>query len=147
MGMISKLNWMKNLEYGETRVFDLKGQTLYEVTRHMESTFPEAILRVVGDPALPVQRAAYLAGAPGSRSHIRMMQRGDIDLIVIGEAPEWETIEYVRDASQAGLSRSLIILGHAVSEEAGMEYCAEWLRTFIKDIPVHFIPAGDPFHQ
>ena len=41
----------------------------------------------------------------------------------------------------------MIILGHTVSEEAGMDYCATWLRSFIKEVPVHFIPAGDPFHQ
>ena len=38
-----------------------------------------------------------------------------------------------------------ILLGHANSEEAGMEYCARWLKTFIPEVPVEFLPAGDPF--
>jgi hypothetical protein len=41
----------------------------------------------------------------------------------------------------------MIILGHTVSEEAGMEYCAQWMDTFINEIPVKFIESGDPFHQ
>ena len=62
-------------------------------------------------------------------------------------AAKQETIEYVRDASQAGLPMALVILGHAVSEEAGMAYCAQWLQSFISEIPVAFIEAGDPFHE
>jgi hypothetical protein len=26
-----------------------------------------------------------------------------------------------------------------------MENCANWLRGFITEVPVEFIPAGDPF--
>ena len=64
---------------------------------------------------------------------------------MIGEAPEWESLAYVRDASQAGLPKAMIILGHAVSEEAGMEYCARWMDSFIDEVPVRFIESGDPF--
>jgi hypothetical protein len=37
-----------------------------------------------------------------------------------------------------------IILGHAISEEPGMEDCANWLRTFIPEVPIQFIRAGEP---
>lgn len=146
-GMIDKLKWRTFLVEGETNVFDLSGQTVGDLTDHLNGIFPEAIIRVIGDPDLVVTRAAFSAGAPGSSAHIRLLQREDIQLIVIGEAREWETVEYVRDAFQAGHAKSAIILGHAVSEEAGMGYCAEWLRSFIDKVPVHFIEAGDPFHQ
>jgi hypothetical protein len=39
----------------------------------------------------------------------------------------------------------MIILGHAISEEAGMNNCAKWLKTFVTEVPVEFIPAGEPF--
>jgi hypothetical protein len=26
-----------------------------------------------------------------------------------------------------------------------MKYCAEWLRTFVSDVPVEFIVAEEPF--
>jgi len=94
-----------------------------------------------------VNYAAFSAGAPGSASHIRLLQRDEINLVVIGEAPEWESISYVRDASQAGLKKAMIILGHTVSEEAGMEYCATWLKTFIDEVPVFFVESRDPFYQ
>ncbi len=147
VGMINKLQWSPYLMDGKRNIFMLPEPTLAEVTEQMKSIFPEAIIRVIGDPDLIVDKAVFSAGAPGSAAHIRRLQDEDTKLIIIGEAPEWESLAYVNDAFQAGLSKSMIILGHTVSEEAGMEYCASWLRTFIEEVPVHFIPAGDPFHQ
>jgi len=37
------------------------------------------------------------------------------------------------------------VLGHVISEENGMNECARWLKTFISEVPVEFIPAGEPF--
>jgi hypothetical protein len=39
----------------------------------------------------------------------------------------------------------LIVLGHVVSEQAGMKYCAEWLKGFISEAPIEFIAAAEPF--
>jgi hypothetical protein len=32
-----------------------------------------------------------------------------------------------------------------ISEDPGMKLCAEWLKTFIQDVPIEWIPAGEPF--
>jgi len=146
-GMTDKLQWSSYLVEGEQNIFDFLGYTLRDVTDHLKQLFPMANIRVIGDPRLKVDFAAFSAGAPGSTRHIRLLQREEINLLVIGEAPEWESIAYVRDASQAGLPKSMIILGHAVSEEAGMEYCARWMQSFVDEVPVVFIDSGDPFHQ
>lgn len=70
----------------------------------------------------------------------------DADVVICGESAEWETCEYVRDSCQSGVPKGLIVLGHANSEEAGMLYCADWLRGVLPPaIPIHFLPAGDPF--
>ena len=36
-------------------------------------------------------------------------------------------------------------MGHVVSEELGMKECADWLRSFVPEVPIEFIPAGEPF--
>ena len=36
-------------------------------------------------------------------------------------------------------------LGHVVSEQGGMIYCADWLRSFISEVPIEFIPDREPF--
>lgn len=65
-------------------------------------------------------------------------------MLIAGEAAEWETVEYVRDASAQGRHKGLILLGHEVSEEAGMKQCAEDLRALFPGVPVIHIPADQP---
>ena len=69
------------------------------------------------------------------------MQRDDVEVLAIGEVPEWETVEYVSDAAAEGKRKALILLGHIPSEQPGMDDCAEWLKTFVKEVPVEFIPT------
>jgi hypothetical protein len=52
---------------------------------------------------------------------------------------------YARDAVSLGTAKGPIILGHVNSEEPGMEGAAKWLQGFITDIPIKFVPAGEPF--
>ena len=76
---------------------------------------------------------------------MRSLARPDVDVLVIGEAREWEGILYAQDAIAAGKPKGLIVLGHVISEENGMNECARWLKTFITEVPVEFIAAGEPF--
>jgi hypothetical protein len=68
-----------------------------------------------------------------------------VDVLVLGETHEWELVEYAQDAIVSGRKKALIVLGHVVSEQAGMKYCAEWLRGFVKEVPIEFIAAAEPF--
>jgi putative NIF3 family GTP cyclohydrolase 1 type 2 len=83
-------------------------------------------------------------GAAGFARHRQALLQ-DVDVLVIGEAHEWETVEYVADAITAGQKKALIILGHIPSEQDGMEEFARWLGTFVKEVPVTFVPTADPF--
>ena len=43
-----------------------------------------------------------------------------------------------------GKPKCVIMLGHVISEQPGMEDMAAWLRTFLPaDIPVKFVPAEE----
>lgn len=101
-------------------------------------------VRVAGPSGLPCQRVLLLPGSPPGQLQMALLGRDDIDVLVTGEINEWETCEYVRDANRAGRPRGLIVLGHAVSEEAGMSWLAEWLRERIPGVPVTHVPAGEP---
>ena len=54
-------------------------------------------------------------------------------------------MEYAQDAIASGQKKALIVLGHVVSEQAGMKYCAEWLKGFVNEVPIEFIAAAEPF--
>ena|SRR2546427_6566065 len=68
-----------------------------------------------------------------------------VDVIVAGEQREWEGVEYAFDANTAGDRKGMILVGHWVSEDQGMRLCADWLKSFISEVSVEWIPAGDPF--
>ena len=66
-------------------------------------------------------------------------------LFLSGEAREWEVVEYVQDMVAAGRKKGQIVIGHVSSEQAGMKYCADWLKGFIPEVPIEFIAAPEPF--
>lgn len=100
---------------------------------------------VVGDPEMKITRIALVAGAPGSLRQMEALRHPEVEVLLAGETREWETVPYVQDAAAQGMRKAMILLGHANSEEAGMEYVAEWLEGIVTEVPVKFIPAGDPF--
>ena len=122
-----------------------QAMTLDALASDLKKKLKGRSIRIIGDPGLKVSRVAMMPGAGGSDGQMRLLARPDVDALVVGETREWETVEYARDAMAQGAKKGLVILGHALSEEGGMEYCAKWLKTFVKEVPVTFLTAGEPF--
>lgn len=146
VGEERRLGWEPYKVAGEVRVYRLPEQTVRSLAEACKEKVGAASVKVAGNPESLCRTVGLLPGAVGGRAQIQMLMRPDVDVVVCGESPEWETCEYVRDAAAAGLSKAMIVLGHANSEEAGMAYFSEWLRSRIPaHIPVTHHKAGDPF--
>lgn len=141
-GMVNKLNWEKYVVNGNLSQYLIPETTLEGLLKYLKQIFPSNAFYIVGNKDLKLSRVRFAAGAPGSSSHIRLLQDENVDVVLAGESPQWETYEYMRDAVSQGKPKAIIFLGHVSSEEAGMDYCASWLKTFIKDTPVKFIESG-----
>ncbi len=100
-------------------------------------------MRVVGDPRLRVQRVGVLPSSTPIAAALAMLP--EVDAIVAGEVREWESVEDARDNVDGGEKKALILIGRIVLEEAGMKSCAEWIKTFVPEVPVRHISAGDPY--
>ena len=146
-GFTQAVGWEKYRRPYEQNIFTLPPTTVGQLAADLQAKLNSRVIRVVGDPLLRVTDVAYLPGASGEDKEIKELQRDDVQVLVAGEAREWETVEYVHDAAAEGRAKALILLGHEVSEEPGMEYCARWLRGLFPHIPVTFIPAGEPFQN
>jgi putative NIF3 family GTP cyclohydrolase 1 type 2 len=146
-GMVHALGWESNQRPGDPSVFTMPETTLQTLAADIRTKLDARTLRVVGDPKLKVTTVALSPGFAGYPNNRRLLQMSDVQVVVIGEAHEWEAIEHAADASAAGLRKALIAIGHIPSEQAGMEECARWLRTFVTGVPVDFVPARDPFWQ
>ncbi len=144
-GMVDKLGWKANQVDQSMLFFKFDEQTVGGFAQKLQAKLKGSQLRVVGDPLMRFTNVALAVGAPGSQSHINLLSGDFTELLVAGEAPEWETYQYVLDASMLGMKKAAIFTGHIPSEEAGMEYCATWMKTFIKDTPVIFIENGPAY--
>jgi putative NIF3 family GTP cyclohydrolase 1 type 2 len=139
LGMIRKLGLNQYAVNGSQTFFRVPEKTVKNYAKELKQKFGMESIRVIGNPELKFTRLAFMAGAPGGQRHIQMLQNNNVEVLIAGESPEWETYLYVNDAVNQGKNKAVIFLGHIKSEEAGMEYCAEWLREFVQEVPVHFI--------
>lgn len=144
-GMVDALGWAQFQNASDPSLFVLPPQTLAALTSSIKSKLEIKAMRVVGDPNLNVTKVALMPGAAGSQRQIEMLERGDVEVVIIGEVPEWETVEYADDAAAEGKRKALVMLTHIPSEQAGMKYCTDWLKTFITGVPISFVPARQPF--
>jgi putative NIF3 family GTP cyclohydrolase 1 type 2 len=146
-GMADALQWEGNESVTDPNLFVLPRMTVRDLARTIQQRIGIKTIRVVGHPDLEVTHVALLPGAAGTQRHLPLLRRDDVQVLVIGEVPEWETIEYVSDAAAEGRHKALILIGHIQSEQAGMAYCAAWLKTFIHDVPVSFVVTPELYWQ
>jgi putative NIF3 family GTP cyclohydrolase 1 type 2 len=144
-GIVDQFGWKAYQSKTNPHMFTLPATTVGQVAASLQARTGARAIRIVGDPAMRVTQVALLPGAAGSDKQINALEQDDVELLIAGESREWETVPYVQDAAAEGRHKALILLGHVVSEEAGMDECARWLRTIFPGMPVAFIPANEPF--
>jgi putative NIF3 family GTP cyclohydrolase 1 type 2 len=118
--------------------------TLGELAAQVQRRTGAKALRVVGDPAARIRRIQLGVGYATPA-----LNAPDVDVIISGEQQEvdgaLDSPEYALDAAALGIPKGWIMLGHAVSEEAGMLEMAQWITGFVPEVPVRLIAAGEPF--
>ncbi len=143
-GFYQAMDWEKYVQ-PQGRVVTIPEITLGDAAKLTREKMGIKALRLMGDPATKITRVGYMPGYGQLPAMMRVM--ADADLVFTGEQREWEGLYYAHDAIAAGRPKGVIVMGHAVSEEPGMKVCADWLKTFITEVPVELIPAGEPFGQ
>ena len=145
-GMARELGWEAHQSPTNPRQFTFaKPTTLAKVSKELQTKLHIRVIRVIGDPQLGVTHLTASWGNCSLFPGVPLLTEADTDVLVIGETHEWELVEYAQDLIASGAKKGLIILGHVVSEQAGMKYCAEWLRGFVTEVPVDFVAADEPY--
>ena len=140
-GLARKLEWAEYYNPERPRHYQIPEMSLEDVARHIQRKLGTQNVVVVGDRNLRVRTigdCAHILSSvlPALRSY---------DLALVGETPQHDTFEYVRDALSLGMKKGLVMISHEGLEEWGMQVCADWLRPVIPEIPVEWIATGDPF--
>jgi len=145
VGIVRALGWEKFQNRRDEHLFVLPETTVEKLAADLGKRLGVGVIRVVGDPGMKFTKVSLAPGATGFANETRALESDDVETLVVGETAEWETVEYVADAITEGKRKALIILGHISSEQAGMQECARWMKTFVTEVPIEFIPTRDPF--
>jgi len=151
-GLAKALGWEKSYKPsgGEpwatnNGFFAIPPSTLKQTAQSIKKTLKMKSIRVGGDPEVRVTKVALWHGMYWIADMQKMLSEPGVDLIVVGE-PQWENelSLYSFDLHAAGQKKGMIVLGQEVSEEPGCGEMATWLKSFVTEVPVEWIPAGEP---
>ncbi len=143
-GVLSQLGW-NAYPMQSYHIYDIPDKSLGEIVSEIKLKMNAKTMRIVGDPKIRISKVGLVLGAAGSSAHFNILQNPDCELLIVGESNEWETVPYVQDAISLGQKRSLIVMGHADSEEAGMVYCRDWLKKIYPTMKIVHLQAGNPY--
>ena len=131
--------------HSDHEFFVLPSATLKDAVKSMSDRLKCKAIRVIGDPQTKVSKVALTHGFFLVPALQAILKEPGVDAVVVGEPVEWEASPYFQDVLATGQKKAMIVLGQEVSEEPGSGEVAAWLKTFIAEVPVEWIPAGEPF--
>jgi putative NIF3 family GTP cyclohydrolase 1 type 2 len=144
-GMVHAMGWEKYQQGENPYLFTMPERTLEALAAEVSKKLGSPVVRVVGEPRMKVTRIAFSPGSAGFVRETHALEMENVEVLLVGETREWETVEYAADAVSEGRKKALIVIGHIPSEQAGMEECTRWLNAFVKDVPIEFVAAKQPF--
>jgi putative NIF3 family GTP cyclohydrolase 1 type 2 len=143
-GFADTLGWSGRQVEDASATYEISEVTLEELARELKGKLgARGGIRVVGDRRSRVRTVALLPGSTPISASLAALPGADV--IVAGEVREWESVEYARDVVFSGQAKGLVLVGRVVSEDPGMARCAGWLTSFVPEVPVRHVPAGDPY--
>ena len=144
IGLTDALGWTKHRTAADPRRVRISPARLDTLASDLKKRLKaRGGIRVVGNPELKVENIALLTGTSPIQAALEILPA--VDAIIAGEVREWESVEYARDKVAGGEKKALILLGRVVSEDPGMNVCAQWLRSIVPEVATAWIPVGDPY--
>ncbi|MFB3903595.1 MAG: Nif3-like dinuclear metal center hexameric protein [Acidobacteriota bacterium] len=145
-GLARRLD-LKQINPDNKRLYEMSPITFEELCNKCKERLQIPRVMAVGDPGMICRRVGLFAGWGGAMGpqQIELLSKKGMDVVICGETAEWTSCEYARDATAARLNKGLIVLGHAHSEEPGMEDAADWLRERFPSVKTFHVRAATPF--
>lgn len=141
-GLVNKLGWQQHiaLEEAVATIVQLPSIQLTDMIAHIKEKLQLPYVRYRGELSSRCEKIGVLVGYRGNgASLIPLIAEHQLDAVIIGEGMEWETPEFIRDASLLGSPCAMIVLGHAESEIPGMELIATMLQQACPQLTVHHL--------
>lgn len=145
IGVMQALGWEKLYDPNNPPLVVLPPTRMNDIVALLKKKLGIEHLKYIGNLDQVCSKLVLMPGASGGQRQIGAIQQYQPDLLICGELNEWETSEYVRDARFIGGKVGLVVLGHSVSEEPGMEWLVAVLKEKAAGIPVTHVVSGDAF--
>lgn len=152
-GLLEEIGWRKYLmkDHPRPHCYEIEETTLTELAQFFKQKLSMEVIQLVGKSDMKCKRVGILVGGGSlglgtEYGPMQLMKEKDLDVVVCGEITEWTLTAYVNDAQMLGFNKGMIVVGHERTEEWGMKYMPQWLKSLVGDnIPVIFIDAKEPF--
>ena len=103
--MVHALKREKFQNPGNQYLFVIPETTLKQLAQEVSRKLNSPVVRVVGDPRMRVTKVAFSPGAAGFQAETQALERDDVQVLMVGETREWETVEYARTRQPKGATR------------------------------------------
>jgi putative NIF3 family GTP cyclohydrolase 1 type 2 len=154
-GLLEKLDWkdkiidvnVDNMIF-PPMIAELGGIPLKELISHVKKALNMQNIRIVGNPDTICNRVGITVGAGSLDFNCdlgQVIEEHNLNVLICGDIVEWGILPYVRDAAQLGFNRAMLIVGHNLTEEAGMQLLTSTLHELTCDIPIMGIESGEPY--
>ena len=117
--------------------------TALELAKLLEEKLNIKHIRICGARNLKCKTISACFGTPGGV--FEELRDDDVQIVLTGEACEWQLGEYARDAAALGKNKSLIIMGHIGSERDGMKYLTEILKEKYEEIEFEYFDCKEVY--
>ncbi len=134
-----------NPYYAVNRFLLEKTITAGELLGRIKTVLGVNFARLVGDPETRVKLISGCFGTPGHT--LDELREDGVDVVITGESDEWSSLEYVRDYSDMGYNKAMIVMTHGGSERGGMVYLEGQLREMLRceDIELTYLESGEVY--
>jgi putative NIF3 family GTP cyclohydrolase 1 type 2 len=126
-------------------IVSLTATPLRQLAEQVKQRTGARSIRVIGEPGAQVSRAAVHPGYLTLPAIRGLLSNPGIDVVITGEACEWEAFPYAQDWIDAGQGNGFVMLGLAVSSDPAARAFADWVRGAVSTLRVEHLAAGDPF--
>ncbi|MBQ2659007.1 MAG: Nif3-like dinuclear metal center hexameric protein [Erysipelotrichaceae bacterium] len=163
-GVLKYLGWEENVEVDtDTGMFahyivKIPEMSVKELAGYLIDRIGLNGARIVGDPEMKVTRVALVGHLFPNKYRRKDDSLGEYsvkvietlekkaDVIIPGEVIDWTVLSYVRDATDLGIHKAAINIGHFNWEELGMMYMRDWLDDLLdNEIRVVYVASGDMY--
>jgi len=114
-GVVETLGWEKYQSAENPHLFTVPEITLEKLAADVAKRLNTPVMRVAGNPEMKVTKLALSPGAAGFERETHALELDNVEVLLVGETREWETVEYAADAVSEGKRKALMVIGHVPS--------------------------------